>query len=47
MIQKGKSEDVTEAYQQFIQNFNKLSEQEQKAYKQNIRKRQVGRTDGQ
>ena len=47
MIQKGKSKDVTEAYQQFIQNFNKLSEQEQKAYKQNIRKRQVGRTDGQ
>lgn len=46
LVQMGDCGEVTEAYTKFIQDFNKLSEQEQKAYKQNIRKRQVGRTDG-
>lgn len=42
LVQMGDCGEVTEAYTKFIQDFNRLSEQEQKAYKQKIRVRQAG-----
>lgn len=42
VVQTGECAEVTKAYSQFISRYNALSTQEQKAYKQNIRKRQTG-----
>ncbi|MBM6665309.1 ABC transporter ATP-binding protein [Flavonifractor plautii] len=47
VVQIGSSQEITAAYAKFIEHFNSLPEEEQKAYKQNIRKRQAGGTYGQ
>ena len=46
VVQMGKSREIVEAYTKFIEHFNALPEEEQKAYKRNIRKRQAGGTYG-
>ena len=42
LVKIGDCGEVTEAYSEFIHDFNRLSKQEQKAYKQKIRVRQTG-----